>query len=59
MCTEKRRSLHNITFYFNYRVGTISLLEGPLAKYGEGAKYIELFVTALRQYGMLCIGLYR
>ena len=41
------------------RVGTISLLEGPLAKYGEGAKYIELFVTALRQYGMLCIGLYR
>ena len=30
------------------RVGTISLLEGPLAKFGEGAKYIELFVAALR-----------
>ena len=42
-----------------FRVGQISLTEGPLAKYGEGAKYIDLFVAALRQYGMLCIGLYR
>merc|ERR1719320_92730 len=41
------------------RVGQISLTEGPLAKYGEGAKYIDLFVAALRHYGMLCIGLYR
>jgi len=41
------------------RVGQISLTEGPLAKYGEGAKYHDLFVAALRQYGMLCIGLYR
>ena len=48
-----------ITFLISARVGTISLTEGPLAKYGEGAKYIELFVTALRHYGMLCIGLYR
>ena len=50
---------HNNNNSVRSRVGTISLLEGPLAKYGEGAKYIELFVTALRQYGMLCIGLYR
>ena len=43
----------------HYRVGQISLMEGPLAKYGEGGKYNELFLGALRQYGMLCIGLYR
>merc|ERR1719397_1276933 len=41
------------------KVGQISLTEGPLAKYGEGGKYNELFLGALRQYGMLCIGLYR
>ena len=35
------------------------MTEGPLAKYGEGGKYNELFLGALRQYGMLCIGLYR
>ena len=45
--------------WFYYRVGQISLTEGPLAKYGEGGKYNELFLGALRQYGMLCIGLYR
>jgi potassium large conductance calcium-activated channel subfamily M alpha protein 1 len=45
-------------FFFN-RVGQISLYEGPLASFGEGGKYIDLFVTALRNYGMLCIGLYR
>ena len=26
---------------------------------GEGRKYIDLFVASLRNYGMLCIGLYR
>ena len=41
------------------RVGQISLFDGPLASYGQGGKYIELFVAALRNYGMLCIGLYR
>ena len=40
-------------------MGQISLMEGPLAKYGVGGKYHELFLGALRQYGMLCIGLYR
>merc|ERR1719186_2080017 len=41
------------------RVGQISLVEGPLSSYGEGRKYIDLFVAALRNYGMLCIGIYR
>ena len=41
------------------RVGQISLYDGPLAKFGDGGKYGELFVAALRQYGMLCIGIYR
>ena len=44
----------------SFRVGQISLQEGALSKYGEaGGRYIDLFVGALRQYGMLCIGLYR
>ncbi|XP_022242664.1 calcium-activated potassium channel slowpoke-like [Limulus polyphemus] len=41
------------------RVGQISLYDGPLAQFGEGGKYEDLFITALRNYGMLCIGLYR
>jgi len=41
------------------RVGQISLANGPLASMGEGRKYIDLFVASLRNYGMLCIGLYR
>ena len=42
------------------RVGQISLQDGALVKYGEaGGRYIDLFLGALRQYGMLCIGLYR
>merc|ERR1719411_624514 len=41
------------------RVGQISLSDGPLAVFGEGRKYQDLFVAALRSYGMLCIGLYR
>ncbi|XP_014488333.1 PREDICTED: calcium-activated potassium channel slowpoke isoform X23 [Dinoponera quadriceps] len=41
------------------RVGQIALYDGPLAQYGEGGKYGDLFVAALRSYGMLCIGLYR
>merc|ERR1712107_769941 len=40
-------------------VGQISLSDGPLAVFGEGRKYQDLFVAALRNYGMLCIGLYR
>jgi len=41
------------------KVGQVSLKEGPLAKFGNGGQYSELFLGALRQYGMLCIGLYR
>merc|ERR1719259_133055 len=41
------------------RVGQISLSDGPLAIFGEGRKYQDLFVASLRNYGMLCIGLYR
>ncbi|XP_043508515.1 calcium-activated potassium channel slowpoke isoform X5 [Frieseomelitta varia] len=41
------------------RVGQIALYDGPLAQYGEGGKYGDLFVAALKSYGMLCIGLYR
>lgn len=42
------------------RVGQISLADGPLAKYAlDNGKYGKLFVGALRQYGMLCIGVYR
>merc|ERR1719260_572489 len=41
------------------RVGQISLSNGPLATFGQGRKYQDLFVAALRNYGMLCIGLYR
>jgi len=41
------------------RVGQISLRDGPLAAFGQGRKYQDLFVASLRNYGMLCIGLYR
>ncbi|XP_049776499.1 calcium-activated potassium channel slowpoke [Schistocerca cancellata] len=41
------------------RVGQVSLYDGPLAQYGETGKYGDLFVAALKSYGMLCIGLYR
>merc|ERR1719362_2787947 len=41
------------------KVGQISLQEGPLASMGQGRKYQDLFVASLRNYGMLCIGLYR
>ena len=50
---------NNLIYLFRCRVGQISLYDGPLASYGENGKYIDLFVAALRNYGMLCIGLYR
>lgn len=40
-------------------MGQISLYDGPLAQFGEAGKYGDLFVAALKSYGMLCIGLYR
>ena len=41
------------------RVGQISLYDGPLGQFGESGVYGDLFTSALRNYGMLCIGLYR
>ncbi|KAK0056561.1 calcium-activated potassium channel slowpoke-like isoform X8 [Biomphalaria pfeifferi] len=41
------------------RVAQISLFEGALSQYGQGGKYGELFVYALHNFGILCIGLYR
>lgn len=35
------------------------MYDGPLAQFGEAGKYGDLFVAALKSYGMLCIGLYR
>ena len=62
-CKYAYTHLHNDTATISllfYRVGQISLKQGPLAKYGEaGGRYNDLFLGALRQYGMLCIGLYR
>ena len=56
----EQRNIIELHFYLNRcRVGQISLYDGPLASYGENGKYIDLFVAALRNYGMLCIGLYR
>ena len=57
----RRRNIIKMAIYLSsFRVGQISLQEGALSKYGEaGGRYIDLFVGALRQYGMLCIGLYR
>jgi potassium large conductance calcium-activated channel subfamily M alpha protein 1 len=37
----------------------LNLNDGPLAQFGEAGKYGDLFLAALKSYGMLCIGLYR
>ena len=42
------------------RVGQIGISDGPLARYcREDGKYGDLFIGALRSFGMLCIGIYR
>lgn len=41
------------------RVAQLSLFDGPLCQFGENGKYGDLFVYALRTYGILCIGVYR
>lgn len=50
---------NSMLLFFRCRVGQISLYDGPLAQFGESGKYGDLFVAALKSYGMLCIGLYR
>ena len=58
-CYIRLRCVISCNFSSLCRVGQISLVEGPLARYGEEGKYQELFLSALKQYGMLCIGIYR
>ncbi|KAK0056562.1 calcium-activated potassium channel slowpoke-like isoform X2 [Biomphalaria pfeifferi] len=41
------------------RVTQLSLQDGPLSAFRVGGLYGALFVYALNNYGMLCIGLYR
>jgi len=41
------------------RIGQVPIFDGPMAKFGEGGSYGDLFVAALRNFGVLCIGLYR
>lgn len=41
------------------RVGQISLYDQPLSKFSNSGRYGDLFVEALRLFGMLCIGIYR
>lgn len=41
------------------RVGQISLYGEPLNKFANSGRYGDLFVEALRSFGMLCIGIYR
>ncbi|PVD37919.1 hypothetical protein C0Q70_00521 [Pomacea canaliculata] len=41
------------------RVAQLTLFDGPFSQFGENGKYGDLFVYALRNFGILCIGLYR
>ncbi|KAK3091427.1 hypothetical protein FSP39_019809 [Pinctada imbricata] len=41
------------------RVAQVSLFDGSLAQFGEDGTYGELFLHALRELSILCIGLYR
>ncbi|XP_067937566.1 calcium-activated potassium channel slowpoke-like isoform X2 [Watersipora subatra] len=41
------------------KVGQISVYDGPFAQFGDGGRYMDLFVYALKYFGILCIGLHR
>ena len=42
------------------RVEEVVLRDSPWSRYAEnGARFLELFVTALRETGMLCLGITR
>jgi potassium large conductance calcium-activated channel subfamily M alpha protein 1 len=41
------------------RVTQIALYDGPFAEFGIRGSYCELFVYALRKFGILCVGIYR
>lgn len=59
MCILYHLNFSKCNIICRCRVGQISLYDGPLAQFGEAGKYGDLFVAALKSYGMLCIGLYR
>ncbi|XP_038061230.1 calcium-activated potassium channel subunit alpha-1-like isoform X15 [Patiria miniata] len=40
-------------------VAQLSLIDGPLSLFGDGGMYGDLFVEALKKFGMLCFGIYR
>ncbi|XP_022106752.1 calcium-activated potassium channel subunit alpha-1-like isoform X4 [Acanthaster planci] len=40
-------------------VAQIPLIDGPLSYFGDGGMYGDLFVEALKKFGMLCFGIYR
>ena len=40
-------------------MGQVPIFDGPMAKLGESGTYAELFVACLKNFGVLCIGLYR
>ena len=40
-------------------MGQVPIFDGPCEKLGNGGTYEELFVTCLKNFGVLCIGLYR
>merc|ERR1719334_886270 len=41
------------------RVGQVPIFDGPMSELGEHGTYSELFVACLKNFGVLCIGLYR
>merc|ERR1719384_3110596 len=41
------------------RVGQVPIFDGPMAQLGESGTYADLFVACLKNFGVLCIGLYR
>ncbi|XP_031572862.1 calcium-activated potassium channel slowpoke-like isoform X6 [Actinia tenebrosa] len=41
------------------KISQISLYDGPLAEFGNGGQYGEMFLHALRDYSMICLGVYR
>ncbi|XP_072165230.1 calcium-activated potassium channel subunit alpha-1-like [Diadema setosum] len=41
------------------KAAQLPLFEGPFSQYGTGGMYGDLFVDAIKNYGILCFGIYR
>ncbi|XP_041486016.1 calcium-activated potassium channel subunit alpha-1-like [Lytechinus variegatus] len=41
------------------KAAQLPLFEGPFSQYGNGGMYGDLFVDAIKNYGILCFGIYR